>query len=374
MTPLPSVLLLNWRDMHHPEAGGSEKYLDEVARGLAARGHAVTVRTAAYPGALARESIEGVQYVRKGGRYTVYLRALAAQAVGRHRDDVVVDVQNGVPFLSPLVRRGGVVNLVHHVHREQWSVVFGPTLARAGWWLESRIAPSIYRHTRYVAVSESTREELAGLGVDHGRITVVHNGTDAVADEHVQRAEHPVVVVLGRLVPQKRVEIAMEAVRDLAETHPHLVLWVVGSGYWDTELHRVAAELGIAGRTTFTGHVSEAEKHRLLAQAWVLALPSLKEGWGLVVVEAGVHGTPTVAFAAAGGINDSVRDGETGVLVHGGRSEFTSALGSLLDDAARRRAMSGAVARWVTRFRWTETVSQWQSVLAEVSGHSEADR
>ena len=368
-----SVVLLNWRDMNHPEAGGSEKYLSEVAAGLAARGHRVTVRTAAYPGGLSRETVDGVRYVRRGGRYTVYLRSLAALAVGRHRADVVVDVQNGVPFLSPLVRSGRpVVNLVHHVHREQWGVVFGPLVARSGWWLESKVAPRVYRRSRYVAVSESTRDELAGLGVEAARINIIHNGTDAVADEYVTRVPHPVVMVLGRLVPQKRVEIAMQAVRELAADRPDLELWVVGSGYWDTELHRVADELGIRDRVTFTGHVSEAEKHRLLAEAWVLALPSLKEGWGLVVVEAGVHGTPTVAFADVGGLNDSVRDGETGVLVHGGQPEFTTALGALLDDHDSRARMSDRAVQWVTRFRWSETVSRWESLLYAAAGQGSA--
>jgi len=370
-----SVLLLNFRDLNHPEGGGSEKYLTEVAQGLAARGHRITIRTSAYPGALTRETIQGVRYVRRGGRYTVYLRALAAQLAGRHRADVVVDVQNGVPFLTPLARPATpVVNLVHHVHREQWSVVFGRMVARAGWWLESRLAPAVYRRCQYVAVSDATRDELGTLGVDLERIAVVHNGTDAVADEHVRRRDNPVVVVLGRLVPQKRVEIAMRAVRALAATHPAIELWVVGSGYWDTELHRVADELGIRDRVTFTGHVSEAEKHRLLAEAWVLALPSLKEGWGLVVVEAGVHGTPAVAFEEAGALKESIHDGETGIVVKGGEDEFTAALGQILDDAPMRTRMSTNVVEWVTRFRWSETVAQWETLLTAVAGHKQTDR
>ncbi len=368
------VLLLNWRDLHHPEGGGSEKYLVEVAEGLAARGHDVTIRTAAYPGALARETVNGVRYVRKGGRYGVYIRSVLAQAAGRHRADVVVDVQNGVPYLSPLVRRGPVVNLVHHVHREQWPVVFGPAVSRFGWWLESRLAPRVYAGCQYVAVSQSTKRELVGLGVAAERITVVHNGTDAVADEGVARSDTPVVTVLGRLVPQKRVEIAMEAVADLLPEVPDLELRVVGSGYWEPELHAKAAELGITDRVVFTGHVSEAEKHRILAESWVLALPSLKEGWGLVVVEAGVHGTPTVAFADAGGLRDSVHHGETGLLVEGGAADFTLALRQVLTDGPLRERLSGGAVEWVVQFTWPETVSRWETLLAEAAGHSRTGR
>ena len=125
---------------------------------------------------------------------------------------------------------------------------------------------------------------------------------------------------------------------------------------------------------TFHGHVSEAEKHRLLARAWVHAMPSLKEGWGLVVVEAGVHGTPTVAFRGAGGPADSIRDGVTGLLVDDRGSEpdvaaYTEALAVLLTDAGRRERMSGEARRWVSRFRWEDCVDAWERVLLAEAGH-----
>src|SRR5690606_29610981 len=113
----------------------------------------------------------------------------------------------------------------------------------------------------------------------------------------------------GRLVPQKRVEIAMNAVAALRVELPDLTLDVVGTGWWEPQLEEHADALGISDRVTFHGFVSEQEKHELLARAWVHAMPSLKEGWGLVVVEAGIHGTPTVAFRDAGGPSDSVLDG-----------------------------------------------------------------
>ena len=125
------------------------------------------------------------------------------------------------------------------------------------------------------------------------------------------RSPQPSVVVLGRLVPHKRVELAIDAIAAL----PGATLTVVGHGYWEPQLRAYAQRLGVAGAVTFTGFVDDVTKHRLLAAAWVHALPSVKEGWSLAVVESAAHGTPTVAFRSAGGPTESVLDGETGLLV-----------------------------------------------------------
>lgn len=362
------ILFLSWRDQHHPESGGAEKYLAEVAEGLAKRGHQVTIRTAEYPGGLRDEIVRGVAYSRRGGRFGVFPRALASQLTGRQRADVVVDIQNGVPFLTPLLGRRRVINLVHHVHKEQWPVVVGERAAGVGWWLESAVAPRVYRRSEYVAVSESTRAELAGLGVDAERTVVIHNGTDVVADPAVARSATPLITVLGRLVPHKRVEFAIDAVAALLPRFPDLRLDVVGSGWWGPHLQEYAERLGVTEHVTFTGQVSEAEKHRLLAKAWVLAFPSVKEGWGLVVVEAGVHGTPAVAFRDAGGLKDSIHDGETGLLCTGGSSEFTAAIERLLADDEMRASMGAAASEWVTRFRWSETIDAWERLVVGEEG------
>ncbi|WP_392426148.1 glycosyltransferase family 4 protein [Barrientosiimonas humi] len=366
--------MLNWRDLGHPEAGGAEKYLVEVAKGLAARGHDVTFRTAAYPGSLVTESDDWVRYVRKGGHYSIYPRALASQFVGRLRGDVVIDVQNGVPFLSPVARIGApVINLVHHVHREQWPVAFPPRLAAVGWQLESRLAPRIYRRCPYVAVSPTTKNELIELGVDSQQITVIPNGTDARPMASVARATHPLVVVLGRLVPHKRVEIAIRAVHRLRPRYPDIELRIVGSGYWDRELRQLVSSLDLDGSVTFTGHVSEGEKHRQLAEAWVHALPSIKEGWGLVVVEAGVQETPSLAFRDAGGTKDSIRDGQTGLLVPAGQEAFTNALDRLLSDRELRERLGHGARTWSMGFRWEDSIAAWEDLISVTVKRSAED-
>lgn len=361
------VALLNWRDFGHPEAGGAERYATEIAEGLGAIGHDVTFRTAAYPGARSHEVRDQVRYIRKGGQYSIYPRALTSQLVGRTRADVVIDVQNGVPFCSPLARPSvPVINLVHHVHQEQWPIAMPRRVAGVGWQLESRLAPRVYRNSSYVAVSDTTRDDLAKLGVDPDRIAVIPNGTDALPVPGVTRSTHPVVTVLGRLVPHKRVEIAVEAVDALRTEFPDLELRIVGSGYWEPELRRLVERKGLQDVVTFTGQVSEAEKHRILAQSWVNALPSIKEGWGLVVVEAGTHRTPSIAFADAGGTADSIRHERTGLLVQPGQAAFTAGLRRMLVDEKVRTRMGAAAQEWAYSFRWENSVKAWDSLIHDV--------
>src|SRR5664279_4545061 len=180
-----SVALLMWRDSEHPEGGGSELYVERVAEYLADRGWDVTICCASFPGAVSDETRNGVRLRRRGGRLTVYLHGLTYLLSRRGRQcDVVVDVQNGVPFFSPLVRRRAIVTLVHHVHREQWQIIYPGLQGHIGWWLESRLAPWLYRRRRYVTVSQSSKADLIGLGVAADRIDIVHNGLDVPHPEH----------------------------------------------------------------------------------------------------------------------------------------------------------------------------------------------
>lgn len=357
------VLLLSWRDLGNPLGGGSERYLHRVAAGLAAGGDQVTVRTAAYAAAPAAEIVDGVRYRRRGSADTVFPTALADLAGGRlGRPDVVVDCQNGMPFGSRLGTRAPVVVLVHHVHREQWPVAVGPLAGRVGWAIESRVAPRLYRHCRYVAVSHATRRELGTLGIPGDRVAVVHNGLDPVPATG-PRSPAPSLVVLSRLVPHKQVEHALTVLARLRATRPELTLTVIGDGYWAPRLRAAAAELGVADAVRLVGHVDDAEKHRLLAAGWVHLCPSVKEGWGLAIMEAAQHGVPTVAYAAAGGTADSVLDGRTGLLVDD-LDGLVAATARLLDDGALRDRLGTAARVRAGDFTWADTTREFRAVLS----------
>ena len=358
------VLILNWRDTTHPEGGGSEVYVERVAAGLAAQGRPVTLFCAAHPGAPATERVGGIRVVRRGGRLTVYLHAWWAHLTGRlGGHEVVVDVQNGMPFLSALWCRRPLVVLVHHVHREQWRVVMPALQARVGWWIESRVAPRLYRHARYVAVSEATRQELIGLGVRPGAVTVVHNGMAAPGPAGaVPRTPFPSLCVLGRLVPHKRVELALEAAARIRPHLPGLKVLVAGQGYWEPHLREAVDRLGLQDAVELLGWVDEETKQRLLASSWALAMPSVKEGWGLAVLEAAANGTPTVAFRAAGGLRESVLHGTTGLLADD-LDEFTRHLAWVLLNRHLRERLGEAARAHAARFTWPQSVAAFAAVL-----------
>lgn len=364
------VLYLSWRDLDNPEAGGAEVFTERTSQVMADRGHEVTLFTARFPGAQAEVCRGGVRLLRGGGRFTCYLRGLAHLHRNRGRYDVVVDVQNGVPFWSPLVARVPVVNITHHLHRDQWDSVFGSTLGRIGWFLESRVAPWVYRNSRYVAVSEATRQEMADIGVDPERVTVIYSGNDQPADlqrfDLVPRTPHPSIAVLGRLVPHKHIETAIDIVADLATHHPDIRLEVVGTGYWHDELVAHTARRGVSERVTFHGFVDEVTKHTILARSWLMLMPSRKEGWGLTIVEAGLHGTPTVAFSQAGGPRESIRHAETGLLAEDD-ADMRAHVEALLSDGDLRAKYGDNARRYAASFDWTTAGTQLGQLLERLT-------
>jgi glycosyltransferase involved in cell wall biosynthesis len=331
-----------------------------MAEGLAATGLRVTLFCAAHDRAPADDVVNGVRIVRRGGRLGVYPRALLH--VLRHRPRVVVDVQNGLPFFSRLVTRKPVVVLVHHVHREQWPIVFGRLGGAIGWWIESVVAPRLYRRSRYVTVSTATADELVALGVDRERLTIVRNGLETRPAQGARPADEPRLVVLGRLVPHKRVEHAIEVLARLHDRWPTARLSVVGEGWWEEQLRAEAERLDVPHLVDFHGFVDERVKHDLLARSWVQLCPSVKEGWGLVVSEAGAHGVPTVGYRSAGGLRESVLDGRTGVLVDD-LDELTGAVDGLLRDGTRRLEMGRAAADYAATLTWPASLRAFATVL-----------
>ena len=282
------------------------------------------------------------------------------------RPDVVIDSQNGLPFLARLAFGRRVIVLVHHCHREQWPVA-GRVLGRVGWFVESRLSPRLHRRNQYVTVSLPSVRDLAELGVDTSRVAVVRNGLDEAPPHTLTgaRSATPRVVVLSRLVPHKQIEDALDAVAVLRPRVPDLHLDVVGGGWWQDRLLQHAQRLGIAEAVTFHGHVDDVTKHALLQRSWIQLLPSRKEGWGLAVIEAAQHGVPTIGYRSSGGLTDSIVDGVTGLLVDS-HADMVDSLERLLSDQVLREELGAKAAARSREFSWTQSAASMRAVVDTV--------
>src|SRR4051812_534342 len=332
------ILVMTDRDWTHPQGGGTGANLFGQVSRWVAWGHRVTVIACSYPGAKPYEHIaDGLEVHRLGGRSTVFPRAILAQARGLVPDaDVVLEVVNGITFLTPLWLRTPRVTLVHHVHRDHYVREMGPVAGRAAaWLLETVPLKLLYRGSRFLTISHASATEIAELGIPLERVEVGYIGveSEAFGADESRRAAEPTLLYLGRLKRYKRVEMVLDAL----EACPGAGLDLAGDG---DHLEAIEAEIdgrGLRERVRMHGHVTEEQKHDLYQRAWVNITASSAEGWGLTVMEAAASGTPSAALAV-GGLPESIVDGETGIVAQDAE-ELAARTRELMDDPHERRRL-----------------------------------
>lgn len=351
---LRRITLLAWRDLADTEAGGSEVHADRIASAWAAAGIGVTMRTSAARGLPRTEERHGYRVIRRSGRNMVFPTAIRDQLSGRlGRADAVVEVWNGVPWLTPLWCRQPHVAFIHHVHVDMWELSLGPTLARIGRTLERRSAP-LYRSTIVLTPSTATREHIVEyLRLPPDNLRVIPPGIDPWFTPGGTRAPVPTVLVVGRLVPHKRVEDLLDLLPDLTRRIPGVRLEVIGEGYHRTTLEQHARNLGVGDQVTFHRAVSTDELVAAYRRAWVVTSASIAEGWGMTLTEAAACGTPAVVLRT-GGHTDAVEDGVSGLLA-GSTSQLGILLGDVLTDPSLRQRLGDGAAKRASSLSWQAT-------------------
>jgi glycosyltransferase involved in cell wall biosynthesis len=357
------VTFVAWRDLDHPAAGGSEVHANRIASSWAEAGLDVRLRTGRVVdrAAPARLTRGGVTVERVGGAVDVFLRTPWHEGRAR-RGDALVEVWHGVNFLAPLWARVPTIGIAHHVHAGQFAHVLPKPVAVLAAALERHLYPRVYRRTPLVTLSDSVRDELVQLGYRDDSVTVVTPGVDERFRPGGTRAHAPTLLVVARLMPQKRVDVVLRTAAGLRSVHADLEVVVVGDG---PERGRLEAENAALGRPArFVGHLTDAELVEWYRRAWLLVSASLFEGWGMTITEAAACGTPAVASDIPGH-RDAVADGLSGVLCRDGDWEAT--LGRLLADADERARLSSGALRHAAHFRWDEAARQTFAVLADAA-------
>ncbi len=361
---LQRVAMLAWRDLDDPEAGGSEVHASTIARLWAEAGIEVTMRTSFAAGQPQMSWRHGYRVIRKAGRYMVFPRAAFSEMMGWHGGrDGLVEIWNGMPFMSPVWARTPHVTWLHHVHADMWNMTLPPKLAAVGRTLESTIAPKFYRRTPVVTLSNSSKHELVDdLKFKPSMVHVVPPGIDPRFSPLGEKSPTPLVVAVGRLVPVKQFDVLVDALVKLHAQHPTMEAVIVGEGYRREQLEAQIHEAGAERYIQLPGHITDEEVIDLYRRAWVLTSASAREGWGMTVTEAAACGTPAVVTRIAGH-SDAVSEGRSGLLADS-PDELVDGLSRVLADPQLRGRLTDGARRHAEQFTWAATARGTLEVLA----------
>lgn len=356
-----NILILSWRGPNHPNAGGAEQSTHEHAKGWVKAGHRVTLFTAYYKGAKREEEIDGVYIIRSGRQMLgVHVDAFKWYLFGNHKPfDLVIDQFHGIPFFTPLYVRAKKIAFIHEVTKEVWRVNAWSNLIyqipfTTGMILEPLIFRIFYRHIPFMTVSESTKKDLINWGIPDKSITVINNGINKPTFQKLPKKERKkTLIFLGALTIDKGMGDALKIFSILGHQDQNWQFWVVGKGDLKSWQFK-SKELGISKKMKFWGFVSQRLKYELLGKAHILVNPSIREGWGLVVIEAAAVGTPTVGYNVPG-LRDSILNNKTGILCYPMPSACAEQILSLISNQSKYQTLRQNCFKWAKQFDWQKS-------------------
>lgn len=314
------ILILNWRDIRNPLSGGAEILTHELAKRFVKNGHKVILFSSYFRGAKRKEIIEGVEIIREGHSdarflfgsvqfkaYRYYKKNLKGQI------DLVIDEIHGVPFFTVFYVKEKKVALICEVAGEIWDKAVKFPFNLLGKALEA-LYPIFYKNITILTISDSTKDELLKKGFR--KVEIIPMGCSVPMLKSIPKKEKIFTLIfLGRLTKTKGIEDALDALQIVQHKIYKARIWILGKGTkkYSSELKKKIDRLRLNGSVKFFGFVSEKEKIRLLTKAHLLLTPSSKEGWGLIVHEAGARGTPVVSYNVPG-LRDVVKNKTNGIL------------------------------------------------------------
>ncbi len=344
--------------------GGAERWYRNLGERLAAAGHTVTYLTLRQWDRDDEATVPGVHVVAVGPRMQLYagdrrrilpplvfgLGVLAHLARHRRRYDVVHTAS--FPYFSLLaagvVRRFAHFRLVVDWHevwsRSYWREYLGPVGGRIG-WLVQRACMRIPQ--RAFCLSRLHAARLVA-GRVRGPVEVLRGAYDGSLEPLEPEAAEPVVVFAGRHIPEKRAPALVPAIARARETLPNLRGEIYGDGPERPAVLRAIGDAGLAGAVSAPGFVPATKVDAALRRALCLVLPSQREGYGLVVVEAAARGTPTVVVAGEdNAATELIEEGENGYVAATASPEHLAA--AIIRVQAEGDALRESTRRWFAR-------------------------
>jgi len=361
-----NILLLNWRDPWHPYAGGAEIVTMEHVKRWVSMGHTVTWVTGGYWEQKQKdEVVDGVRFIRFGGILTIHIIAPLYLLAESRKFDVIVDEIHGIPFFSPLFTKKPVVAFIHEVAGEIWDYMYRWPISWLGKLLE-RMTLRLYRSCFVWTDAPSMTKELIREGIEEKRITAIPCPIATVVPKLEFKKEKDLTCIfVSRVVRMKGIEEVVKAFSFIHREKPKANLWIVGKGRdaYIKELQKMMKEYGIFDKVTFFGKLTDREKMERLGRSHILLHASVREGWGLVVLEAASVGTPAVVYNVPG-LCDVVKHGKTGVVVASSTPrEMAKEALLLIGDKKRYAVYQQEGKKWVASLSWETVAKESISVL-----------
>ena len=344
------IHVLAWRDLEDPDAGGSEIHADAFMSRWQEAGLDIVHRTSAAAGLPSTAQRHGYEVIRRGGRMTVFPRTAISEFTRRMGAfDALVEIWNGVPWLSPLWCRRPRLLVYHHVHGPMWKQIFPAPIAAVGRLVETKLAPPWYRTTPTVTLSNDSYQEMIHLGWPEKILHIAPAGVDPFFSPGENRTAHPSVVAVGRLAPVKRFDALLQQMEVARSRLPSVTLTIVGEGPERERLETWIRTHHAQAWVTLAGRISREELRSLYRGSWLITSASLTEGWGLTLTEAAGCGTPAVATDVSGH-RSSVLHEKTGRLAP--LSSLGETLAELLLDHSSRQVFGVAAEKWARTLSW----------------------
>lgn len=369
-----NILIFSWRGPGHPHAGGAEVATHEDAKGWVKKGHNVTLFTSDYPGSKDEEIIDGVRIIRSGSQiFGVHIEACQWYIKGKHlKYDLVIDQFHGIPFFTPLYIKEKKLAFIHEVTKEVWGLnpwpaPFNLIPAFFGTLLEPYLFKIFYRNIPFMTGAESTKKDLIDWGIPQENISVISYGVSVPKVKIFPKEEKNTLIFLGALSKDKGIEDALKIFSIVSGLDNDFSFWVVGKGedHYTQKLKLLAIKLGIDKRVKFWGYVSQQKKFELLGRAHLLVNPSVREGWGLVVIEAASVGTPSVGYNVVG-LKDSILNDKTGILCDPNPVDSSKAILSLLGDKKKYNSFRKNCLKWSNKFSWERSSKESLELIGKI--------
>lgn len=368
------ILIFNWRDIRNPSSGGAEILTHEIAKRWIKQGHSVTQFSSEFPGCSSEELIDRINIIRKGHPDARYLfRSVHFQAFlyyvkyFRGKFDVVIDEIHGLPFFTPLYVKEKKVALICEVAGEIWYKMYGHVFGFIGRFIEIFYLRFLYRNIHFLTISKSTKDELVKNGIDPANVDILPMGILYPAFKNLSLKEKaPTLIFVGRLSKTKGAEDAIKVIQEVKSEVPEVKLWIIGRGdkEYTNYLKRVIENEGLQECVTFFGYVSEKTKFDLMAKAHVLIAPSMKEGFGLTIPEAGIVETPSVAYNVSG-LKDIIASYNNGVLVCPQVNKMAQAVISLLKNKRLYKKVQQGAKEYAQHLNLEQSAEVAFSILSE---------